>query len=127
MGGAKGYALIVALEVLNGVLTGGPYAPNVGSQAAKDGKPAGVPHFFMALNPDVLIGQDVFLQRMDALVKATRSARPSDPEQPILVPGDRRRSVAAERVRAGIPLGDELRSELLAMARTHAPTAKEFL
>lgn len=127
MGGAKGYALIVALEILNGVLTGGPHAPNVGFQAAKDGKPAGVPHFFIALNPDALIGQDVFLQRMDALVKAARSARRSDPGQPVLVPGDRRRSVAAERVRAGIPLADELRSELLAMTRTHAPTAEEFL
>lgn len=127
MGGAKGYALIVALEVLNGVLTGGPYAPAVGSQAAKDGKPAGVPHFFIALDPDALIGREVFLQRMDALVKATRVARPSDSARPVLVPGDRRRSVAAERRKAGIPLPDEVRSELLALAAKHAPLARDLL
>ena len=127
VGGAKGYALIVALEVLNGVLTGGPYAPNVGSQAAKDGKPAGVSHFFLALNPDALIGQQLFLERMDALVNATRSARPSNAEQPVLVPGERRRIVAAERSRAGIPLPEELLSELLGMASRHAPAAKEYL
>lgn len=127
MGGAKGYALIVALEVLNGVMTGGPYAPNVGSQAAKDGRPAGVPHFFVALSPDALIGRQSFLHRMDALVNATRAARASNPGRPVLVPGDRRRSVAAERRRAGIPLPDELRAELLSMAHAHAPVAEDLL
>jgi LDH2 family malate/lactate/ureidoglycolate dehydrogenase len=127
MGGAKGYALIVALEVLNGVLTGGAYAPRVGSQASQDGKPAGVPHFFLALNPDALLGQEAFLQRMDHLVKETRSAKASNPAQPVRLPGERRRAVAAERSRAGIPLPDELRSELLAMARTHASAAEDLL
>ena len=127
MGGAKGYALIVALEVLNGVLTGGPYAPHVGSQAAKDGKPAGVPHFFLALDPEALIGRQAFLERMDALLKATRSARSSTPAAPVLVPGDRRRAIAAERNRDGIPLPEELRTELLNLAGAHAPAAKEQL
>lgn len=127
MGGAKGYALIVALEVLNGVLTGGPYAPKVGSQAAQDGKPAGVPHFFMALDPDALIGREAFLERMDALVDSTRSATPSNPEQPILMPGERRRRIAAERSSAGIPLPDELRAELLTIARNDAPVAEALL
>jgi LDH2 family malate/lactate/ureidoglycolate dehydrogenase len=127
MGGAKGYALIVALEILNGVLTGGRYAPNVGSQAAKDGKPAGVPHFFIALDPNALIGRDLFLQRMDDLVQATRAARSSDSTRPVLVPGDRRRAVAAERRSAGIPLPDEVRAELLSLAERHAPRARELI
>jgi LDH2 family malate/lactate/ureidoglycolate dehydrogenase len=127
MGGAKGYALIVALEILNGVLTGGTGAPNVRSQAAKDGKPAGVPHFFIALDPDALIGRELFLQRMDDLVKATRTAKPSDSKRPVLVPGDRRRSVAAERRRAGIPLPEEVRAELLAVANRHGAPARDLL
>jgi LDH2 family malate/lactate/ureidoglycolate dehydrogenase len=127
MGGAKGYALIVALEILNGVLTGGTSAPSVGSQAAKDGKPAGVPHFFIALDPDALIGRELFLQRMDDLVNATHAARPSDSTRPVLVPGDRRRSIAAERRSAGIPLPAEVRTELLLLAERHAPTAGDLL
>ena len=127
MGGAKGYALIVALEVLNGVITGGTYAPKVGSQAAKDGKPAGVPHFFIALDPDPLIGREQFLERMDDLVKATRAARPADPMRPILVPGDRRRAIAAERRETGIPLPDEVRAELRVLADRHAATARDLL
>lgn len=127
MGGAKGYALIVALEVLNGVLSGGPFAPHVGSQAAKDGKPAGVPHFFLAIDPEALVGRQAFLERMDALVQATRSARSADPQAPVLVPGERRRAVAAARSREGIPLPEELRAELLSLAAAHAPGAKDYL
>jgi LDH2 family malate/lactate/ureidoglycolate dehydrogenase len=127
MGGAKGYALIVALEVLNSVLTGGAVAPNVGSQSATDGKPAGVSHFFIALDPEALIGRDCFVERMDALVQATRTAEASDAARPVLVPGDRRREVATERRREGIPLPAELRAELLAIARAHAPEVEELL
>jgi LDH2 family malate/lactate/ureidoglycolate dehydrogenase len=127
MGGAKGYALIVALEILNGVLTGGRCAPNVGSQAAKDGRPAGVPHFFMALDPEALIGRKVFLERIDGMVNATRGARSAESTRPVRVPGDRRRSVAAERRSAGIPLPEEVRKELLSLAERHAPGSRDLL
>jgi LDH2 family malate/lactate/ureidoglycolate dehydrogenase len=127
MGGAKGYALIVALEVLNGVLTGGTYAPKVGSQTAKDGKPAGVPHFFIALDPAALIGRDRFLERMEDLVRSTRAARPANATQPILVPGDRRRAIEAERRKAGVPLPEEVRAELRMLADRHASGARELV
>lgn len=127
MGGAKGYALIVALEVLNGVLTGGNFAPKVGSQAAKDGKPAGVPHFFIALDPGALIGREEFLERMDELVHATRGAKAADQGRPILVPGDRRRAVAADRGRTGILLPEEVLAELRILADRHAPTTRDLL
>ena len=127
MGGAKGYALIVALEVLNGVLTGGAFAPEVGSQAAKDARAAGVPHFFLALDPAALIGRQPFLERMDRLVRATHAARASDPAAPVRLPGERRCQVAAERGRDGIPVPHEVRTELLSLAERYAPTAKELL
>jgi LDH2 family malate/lactate/ureidoglycolate dehydrogenase len=127
MGGAKGYALIVALEVLNGVLTGGAFAPDVGSQAAQDDRAARVPHFCLALDPAALIGQQRFVERMDRLVRATHAARASDPAQPVRLPGERRDEIAAERGRDGIPVPDELRTELRSMAERYAPTAKELL
>lgn len=126
MGGAKGYALIVALEILNGVLSGGAFAPDVGSQAATDGQPARVPHFFLALDPDALIGKQCFLERIDRLVDQTHAARASDPAQSVRMPGERRHAIAAERRSRGIPVPDKLRAELATMARRYAPTTKEF-
>lgn len=127
MGGPKGYAFIVALEILNGVLAGGRAAPEVGSQAAQDGRAAGVPHFFMALDPAAFMPRATFLERMDRLVRETTAAERSDPDQPILMPGDRRRRIAAERRAAGIPVPEQVLSDLLAAAERHTPRARGLL
>lgn len=127
MGGAKGYAFIVALEILNGVLAGGATAPHVGSQAAQDGRAAGVPHFFMALAPSAFMTQDAFLDRMDRLVQETVSAERSDPDTPILMPGDRRRRIAAERRAQGIPIPDQVIADLRSGAERYAPQSWSLL
>ncbi len=127
MGGAKGYAFIVALEILNGVLAGGPFAPHVGSQAAQDGRAAGVPHFFMALDPAAFMPRETFLARMDRLVAETRSAERSDPDVPILIPGERRRRIAAERRADGIPLPEQVLADLRVAAERYTPQARRLL
>ncbi len=127
MGGAKGYALIVALEVLNSVLAGGAMAPEVKSQAAQDGKPAGVSHFFIAIHPEALMARDDYLARIDALLARARAAPRADPDHPIRLPGERRRQVAAERSARGIPLPAKLVEELCGAAQRHAAAAEHLL
>jgi LDH2 family malate/lactate/ureidoglycolate dehydrogenase len=127
MGGAKGYALIVALEILNSVLAGGRMAPDVGSQAAQDGQQAGVSHFFIAIDPTALMDHDQYLSRIDRLAASTRSAQPRDPAHPIRLPGDRRREIAAQRRISGIPLPLKLVDELISAAQQYAPSAKGIL
>ncbi|OZI18896.1 hypothetical protein CAL26_14550 [Bordetella genomosp. 9] len=127
MGGAKGYALIVALEVLNSVLAGGAMAPEVGSQAAQDGRPAGVTHCFMAIHPDALMDRDEYTARIDTLCARTLAAPAADAAHPIRLPGDRRRQIAAERAATGIPLPAKLVDELRGAAERHAPAAAGLL
>jgi LDH2 family malate/lactate/ureidoglycolate dehydrogenase len=127
MGGAKGYALIVALEVLNSVLAGGAMAPDVGSQAAQDGLAAGVPHFFIAIDPRALMDSADYLARIDTLLAKTRAAPAADPSQPIRLPGERRRQTARDRAGAGIPMPAKVIDELLAAADRHAPAARGLL
>lgn len=127
MAGAKGYALIVALEVLNSVLAGGAMAPEVKSQAAQDGQPAGVPHFFMAIHPEALMDRGEYLARIDALFARVRAAPLADPQHAIRLPGDRRRQVAAERSARGVPLPAKLVEELRGVAHRHAVAAEQLL
>jgi len=124
MGGAKGYALTFALEILNGVLGGGALAPNVGSQAAQDGQAAGVTHFFLALDPDAFLERAAYLARIDALIENVRKTPAADPGQPVGVPGDRRRKTAEERSRLGIPLPGKLVDELDNAIRQYAAGAR---
>jgi LDH2 family malate/lactate/ureidoglycolate dehydrogenase len=127
MGGAKGYALIVALEILNSMLAGGATAPNVGSQAAQDGAAAGVSHFFIAIDPIAMMEKEIYLDRMDALLNATKVAPSADSALPIRLPGERRRDVARERRDHGIPIPSKIVDELRAAAEKFAPDAKEYL
>jgi LDH2 family malate/lactate/ureidoglycolate dehydrogenase len=127
MGGAKGYALIVALEVLNSVLAGGAMAPLVGSQAAQDGLPACVPHFFIAIDPRALMDSADYLARIDTLLKQTRTAPAADPAQPVRLPGERRRQVARQRAAWGIPMPAKVIEELLAAADRYAPVARGMI
>lgn len=127
MGGAKGYALIVALEVLNSVLADGVMAPDVKSQAAQDGLPAGVPHCFIAIHPEAMMERAAYLARIDALLERARAAPRADPAHPIRLPGERRRQIAAERAAAGIPLPAKLVDELRAAAQRYAAPAAPLL
>ena len=127
MGGAKGYALIVALEILNGVLPDGAMAPHIGSQAGHDGKPAGVPHFFMAIDPAALMPYDHYIARIDALIAALKSAPQTDPDSPIRLPGERRRQIESDRKANGIPIPPGVLNELKAAAEQYSPSCKEIL
>lgn len=127
MGGAKGYALIVALEVLNSLLAGGAMAPDIGSQADKSGTPAGVPHFFLAIDPTAFMAYEHYLGRIDALVMALKSSPSIGEGIEIRVPGERRQAIAIDRRRNGIPLAPEIINELKIAADKYSPAVKEML
>ncbi|WP_062307586.1 Ldh family oxidoreductase [Alicyclobacillus sendaiensis] len=118
MGGAKGYALALMVEVLAGVLAGAHVAGDVGFMFADDGKPPGNGFFYLALHPEFFVGQEAFLERMALLVAEIHDA-PSAKGQPISVPGERRHRERLARSRRGIPISDEVWADLAALADRH--------
>ena len=117
----------MALEILNSVLAGGAMAPDVGSQASQDGLPAGVSHFFIAIDPAALMERSEYNARIDSFAASARAAPPRDAGQPIRLPGDRRREIAALRRVDGIPLPLKLVEELILAAQQYAPSVKVIL
>ncbi|TCT01506.1 Ldh family oxidoreductase [Aquabacter spiritensis] len=111
MAGAKGYALMVGLEILTGILAGSAFAPNVGSQHVGGAGAAGLGQVFAAIDPTAILGQDEFAARMEQMTDDLRQA-PARAGATIRLPGDRRRSIAADRAETGIPLPLEIRAEL---------------
>ena len=53
---------------------------------------------------------------MDAAVAHVRSARPEDPQAPVLMPGEPERQMMQQRTAQGIPIDDESWHELVAAA-----------
>lgn len=109
-GGAKGYGLGMAIELLVGALAGSALAPDI--QGTLDDE-------FPCNKGDVLIAIDALAapdlaSRLSAYLDAVRSSAPADPDIPVGIPGDganrRRQASLADGFPIEVPLWDELNS-----------------
>ena len=116
-GGQKGFALVFALEVLIGVLSGGAYADLVSSKEAEPGAPEKVSHFFLALDLRHSLGAEPFAQRMQDLIRRVVELPVGEGVAPLRYPGQRRWALRRERLRGGIPLEDKDYQNLIGLAR----------
>src|ERR1700749_4660259 len=68
MGGPKGSALSIMMDIFSGVLSGSAFAGNV-TNPYDPSKPADVGHFLVAIKPDLFMSMEEFKGRMDYLYK----------------------------------------------------------
>ncbi len=120
LGGHKGYALSMMVDVLSAVLSGanwGPFAPAfVIDQTPAGSVGAGIGHFFGALRIDGFIDPDEFKRQVDHLVRTFRASPAAPDTNGPLVPGDPERLAEVARRRDGIPLIASVAADLEALA-----------
>ena len=109
VGGPKGYAMAVMLDVVCGVLTGGRYAAMLG--------PSGSGQYFQAIRVDRFMPVDEFKARMDALIDQIHASRRLPGVERIFVPGEIEHDLATKRRAEGMPLEIKLVESLAAIAR----------
>ena len=99
-GGHKGYGLAVVTELLAGALSGGPTI-HPGNQ-----RMGGTVNnmFSIVIDPARLAGIDWFHREIDGFVEYVKGSPPSNPSEPVLVPGDPERRAREERGRNGIDI-----------------------
>jgi LDH2 family malate/lactate/ureidoglycolate dehydrogenase len=66
MGGPRGSALAIMMNVFSGVLSGSAFAGNV-TNPYDPSRPVDVGHFLVAIKPDLVISEEEFKQRMEYL------------------------------------------------------------
>ncbi|KAK8932604.1 hypothetical protein H634G_06256 [Metarhizium anisopliae BRIP 53293] len=103
MGGPKGSALAVMMDVFSGVLSGAAFAGHVTGPYDPSG-PADVGHFLVAVKPDLFMGLDEFRGRMKYLYERVVGADKAAGVDRIYFPGEIEQRTQAERERTGIPL-----------------------
>lgn len=112
----KGYALGLVIEVLSALLAGGPYGPGVGNLVFTSGDgPARVSHFFGAIDPASFGSAAGFAAAVAALTEDLRALPPTDPNQPVMTPGEQEWRSEQERRAHGIPIEPDV---LDALSRT---------
>lgn len=121
-GSHKGYALGSIVDIFSAVLSGANYGPWVPPFPAyvpmPENQPGkGIGHFFGAMRIDAFRPAEEFKHNMDHWLKRFRNARPIDPNNPVLVPGDPEREIERERTGRGIPLLQPVVDDLTALGQ----------
>jgi len=112
VGGHKGFALAVVLELLAGALTDSPVGPAADGHSHKAG---GCGHLLIAVHPGRFGGEAAFAKRVEELVSAIVGSPTLSSELPRL-PGARSAATRAARLASGIPLADDVCAKLNELA-----------
>lgn len=116
-GGHKGYCLGAMVDIFSAVLSGanyGPWVPPFVSflEPPSDQVGNGIGHFLGAIRIDAFRPADEFKKNMDNWIKTFRNAEPSIGQERVLIPGDPERELTVERIKNGIPLHEQVISDL---------------
>lgn len=103
LGGTKGFALALLVEVLSGVLSGAAVGPEVVGTFTPADRESNVGHCFLAIDPEALAPG--FAVRMDRLAADLRALGGR-------APGDRRHAERARRLAEGVEVPAPLLVEL---------------
>ncbi|PWU70833.1 dehydrogenase [Ochrobactrum sp. POC9] len=110
-GGAKGYGLGLAIELLVAALAGSALSPQVHG-TLDDVHPVNKGELLILVDPAAGNGT---LPALTAYLRSLRLSRPLDPSQPVAVPGDGARCRRAIAMKEGIALPQPLLEQLRAL------------
>lgn len=116
LGGVKGYALALLVDLLSGVLSGAGFGTGVGSMYDEFDREANVGHFFYAINPEAFMLMEEFNQRLEKMIQQIKSSGRSPNVDEIFVPGEIEFNTLKKRREDGIPLPPEVIEEVSQMA-----------
>lgn len=102
MGGPKGSALAIMMDVFSGVLSGSAFAGGVTGPYDMSG-PGDVGHFIMAIKPDLFLSLDEFRERMDVLYQRVVGSEKMHGVDRIYFPGEIEQLTEEKRLAEGIP------------------------
>jgi LDH2 family malate/lactate/ureidoglycolate dehydrogenase len=103
MGGPKGSALAIIMDVFSGVLSGSAFAGNV-TNPYDPSSQANVDHFLVAIKPDLFFSLEEFRKRMEYLYERVVNSDRAVRVDFIYFPGEIEQLAQEEREREGIPL-----------------------
>jgi L-2-hydroxycarboxylate dehydrogenase (NAD+) len=124
-GGHKGAALAMLMDLVCGVFTGANFGGAVGSLYFDHSAPQNVGHLMIVARRDLFVPADAFARRMDTFVERAKACPRAPPFDEILMPGEPEDRKAMALRAEGVPLSDEVLSDLdgeavrLGVARLH--------
>lgn len=112
LGGAKGYALAMAVEMMSAVLTGAAFGPRVGNLYQERDQAADVGHSFILLDIGKWMELEHYYDRMELFTSEIKRIPLAKHADEILIPGERRYRTRLLNENRGIALSSEVAGEL---------------
>ena len=104
LGGHKGYALALMLDILSGILSGAAFGPHIGQQYGDFDRSQNIGHLFSAIDVSCIVPLAEFIARVDQLANEIHAAETADGVTRIYVPGEIEDETREKRLKEGIPL-----------------------
>lgn len=116
MCGFKGYGYAAVVEILSAALTGGQFMKAL-TGVAEDGSPQmyHLGHFFFVVNPDNFMGVETFKKTAGEICRALRASKKAPGQDRIYTAGEKEFLVWQERKEKGVPVGDAVQKEIIAV------------
>ncbi|KON88996.1 lactate dehydrogenase [Sporosarcina globispora] len=113
LGGAKGAALALAVEILTGVLSGAAFGPHVKNlYDDNETENANVGHFFLLLDIEKFMDLSLFFSAIQNLLKEMKEVPKKPDAREIRYPGERRKRESDGRLLTGIKLSGNVEQDL---------------
>ncbi|MGG1598551.1 Ldh family oxidoreductase [Paenibacillus naphthalenovorans] len=117
VGGPKGYAISMFIDILSGVLTGAGFGKYVHNMYDNWEQPQNVGHLFIAVDINRFIPLELFKARMDQYIRELKQEPKAHGIQEILIPGELEYRRTQERKANGIELPQKVAEELAEIGR----------
>lgn len=112
VGGPKGYAISMFIDILAGVLTGAGFGKYVNNMYENWDEPQNVGHIFIAIDINRFIPIEMFKERMDRYINEIKAEPKVEGVEEILIPGEIEFRRVIERKKNGIELPEKVAKEL---------------
>jgi LDH2 family malate/lactate/ureidoglycolate dehydrogenase len=119
LAGYKGYGYATVVEVLSSALQAGSFLKALNGLDAQGKKqPYHLGHFFLVIDPEAFLGLDSFKKTCGDILRGLRASAKAPGCDRIYTAGEKEYLVWLERKDLGVPVGESVQKELLAVRDT---------
>jgi L-2-hydroxycarboxylate dehydrogenase (NAD+) len=116
MAGYKGYGYATVVEILSAALQTGNYLKMLTGLDSEGNKvPYHLGHFFIAIDTEAFMGSDAFKKTAGDILRELRASEKAPGQERIFTAGEKEYLVWQERKDKGIPIGEAVQKELIAV------------
>lgn len=113
LGGYKGYGFALTVELLSAALQDGLYGKDLnGKDADGNLKPYQLGHFFIAIDADHFLGEDVLRKKAGDILRSMRASKKAPGADRIYTAGEKEYEIWKEREPHGVPINEAVQAEI---------------